>query len=661
MPRSLNSRPVSLENGWWRRDGLPLLGWLDGTEPAALLPTGNGGWRVHARGSTLKLNAKVAARLGETATQIYPSLPNRPVRLSELFRLGGRPILRDLIRAAIMAGAAALLALAPPIATGLLFDTFVPLGDLGGVVQIIIALFAFALGQTGFSLAKSLAILRIESRLDAAMQAALFDRLLRLPAGLFRRYNVGDLTSRALGLQEARMLLTQGAISALLSAIFGSVSLLVMAFDDWRLTLVGLAPVVVTALVAAGLSWGQLRQERERTRLGGMLDGFILQMMVGISKLRAAAAEKRALTEWAVRDANLRRAFLKAQRFAAAQRTAQAFLTPLGMLIIFGAALHFMQAGQDVTTSGQTAGISPHAMLTAGVFAGFSTAFGQLTGAIGGAALAVTQMLSAVPLLERTRPLLEATPEAQADGAPPKAFTGRIELRRISFRYAPDAPLVLRDLNLAIEPGEFVAIVGPSGSGKSTIMRLLLGFERPDTGSIYFDGRSSDRLDLAALRRHIGVVLQNGRLTAGSIYENIGGNMGLSLEAAWAAARLVNLAEDIEAMPMGMHTVLSDGAQSLSGGQRQRILLARALARRPRTLMLDEATSALDNNTQAIVAETMASLNMTRIVIAHRLSTIKEADRILVLDRGQLVQSGTFETLINQQGTFADLARRQLL
>jgi ABC-type bacteriocin/lantibiotic exporter with double-glycine peptidase domain len=247
----------------------------------------------------------------------------------------------------------------------------------------------------------------------------------------------------------------------------------------------------------------------------------------------------------------------------------------------------------------------------------------------------------------------------QADS--PGRLEGRIELRRVGFRYADDAPMVISDLTLTIEPGAFVAVVGPSGSGKSTLIRLLLGFERPQTGGIYFDGRSAERLNLGAVRRQIGVVLQHGRITAGSLYQNILGDAPLGLDDAWRAARLVGLDQDIEAMPMGMHTVLNDGGGMLSGGQRQRVLIARALVHRPRILLLDEATSALDNRTQAVVTDTLAKLSVTRVVIAHRLSTIRQVDHIFVLDGGRLVEQGGYQDLIERNGAFTALARRQLL
>ena len=238
---------------------------------------------------------------------------------------------------------------------------------------------------------------------------------------------------------------------------------------------------------------------------------------------------------------------------------------------------------------------------------------------------------------------------------------GAIEASRLRFRYKEDLPIVLNDVSFTINPGEFVAFVGHSGSGKPTLFRLLLGFEKPESGFIHFDGLDLDDIDPQALRRQMGVVLQNGRITDGDIFTNIIGTAPLSIDDAWEAARAAGLDKDIEAMPMGMHTVISEGGGGLSGGQRQRLLIARAIVHRPRILLFDEATSALDNQTQSTVSRSLEQLNATRIVIAHRLSTILHADRIFVFDQGGIVQQGTYDELMAQEGLFRDLAQRQIV
>jgi ATP-binding cassette subfamily C protein len=269
-------------------------------------------------------------------------------------------------------------------------------------------------------------------------------------------------------------------------------------------------------------------------------------------------------------------------------------------------------------------------------------------------------VLGIVPMFERARPILECLPETSLGKGEPGELAGNIEVSHAFFRYRPDSPLVLKDLSLSVRSGEFVALVGASGCGKSTLFRLLLGFEHLESGAIHFDARDLAGLNPQSVRRQIGVVLQSGQLQTGDIFENIAGARPLTLDQAWTAARLAGLEDDIRAMPMGMHTVISEGGGGLSGGQRQRLMIARAIAFRPRILLFDEATSALDNQTQAIVSRSLETLDATRIVIAHRLSTIVRADRIFVLDAGRVVQSGTYAELIGQEGPFSKLAMRQL-
>jgi ABC-type bacteriocin/lantibiotic exporter with double-glycine peptidase domain len=438
-----------------------------------------------------------------------------------------------------------------------------------------------------------------------------------------------------------------------------------MLLINWRLALLAVIPFTVMMLVSGWISRKQLRHERERIHLNGRVEGFLLQVLVGLPKLRAAAAEMRAFAEWVWRSMPERRAFERARFYGGWQTVTVAVLPSLSLLFIFGCLLLVFKyettlAAIAALVTGTGAPDAAGSM-SAGMFVAFAAAFGQSSSAFVAAVTATSELLSIGPLVARTLPLLEAEPEASSKREVPGRLSGGIAFNRVNFRYAKDGPLVLRDVSFAIQPGEYVAIVGESGSGKSTIMRLLLGFDTLQEGAVFFDGKPADRLDAAALRSEIGVVLQNGRISPGSVYQNIAGASGHGLEAAWAAARLVSLAPDIEAMPMGMHTVLNDGGSALSGGQRQRILLARALVGEPNILLLDEATSALDNRTQRVVTETLARLSVTRIVIAHRLSTIMNVDRIFVMDKGRLVESGTYHQLMEARGPFYALARRQLL
>jgi ATP-binding cassette subfamily C protein len=297
--------------------------------------------------------------------------------------------------------------------------------------------------------------------------------------------------------------------------------------------------------------------------------------------------------------------------------------------------------------------------LSTGAFVAFAAAEGTVRAAVLALTTTTFALLEQLPALERAAPLLAAVPETQAERPDPGALQGRIELSHVHFAYEADGPDILHDVSLDIPAGSFVAIVGPSGSGKSTLLRLLLGFETPRNGAIRFDGQELQLVDRIAVRRQIGVVLQNASLSLGDIYSNVTGGTPRPQAAVWEAARLAGIDDEIRAMPMGLQTLIPDGGASLSGGQRQRLLIARALINRPRILLFDEATSALDARAQRCVSDNIASLHATRIVIAHRLSTIRHADRIIVLDRGRVVESGNYEQLMAHDGLFARLAAQQ--
>lgn len=663
--RHLQTREVVLREGWEKREGPPLLGWRASDRlPVALLPFRNG-WRAVGLDLDVRVTAANAADFAPDAIQIYRQLPRRPIGFLELASFGRRRLQSDLARLILAGFATSLLALAAPAASALLFDRVVPAANLGQLWSIVIGLCALAVGMAVFELVKSIALLRMEARLDSRLQAALVDRLLSMPAQFFRGFSTGDLTDRALGFQGVRQALMGNALAGLLGAVFASVSFGLMLLYGARLALVGLATLAVAVVLQGLIAYLQLRREREHVQRQGRLDGFVLQLLVGIAKLRAAGAERRAMAQWAHRYAEQKRRFLAARRWAGWGRVIEAGAPTLAFVVLYAAIVGFARedAAREPLKALATGGGAGdlQSLVTTGGFIAFAAAFGQLLAAFGAMTQALGGVLGAMPLLERARPILATSPQI-ADEAPSVApLAGAVELRKVSFRYSSDGPLVLNELDLSAPAGSYIAIVGPSGSGKSTIMRLLLGFERQESGEVFFDGRAAERFDPSALRRQMGVVLQHARITDGSIFENIVGASGLGVQEAWAAARLVGMDRDIESMPMGMHTILLDGGGTLSGGQRQRLIIARALVRRPRILLLDEATSALDNRTQAVVSETLAKLSVTRIVIAHRLSTIRGADRIFVLDHGRAADFGAFDELMARSPLFQRLVRRQLL
>lgn len=676
----INRRRVLLRDDWWRQDNGPLIGSLTDGRPVALLPTSR---KLRARGGTFRYEIYDPAlgtrtpisvdghdSLGREAVMLYRRLPEQAIGGAELLRFGVGGSRSDVMLMVSTGLAAAILAMSMPIATGLLVETIIPRTAFVQHWQIVYALLAAALGMAAFELTKGFATLRIEGRLDASLQAALFDRLLRLPVGFFKRFTAGELGDRALGIQVIRETLSSTITASVLSALFSLVSLTLMFWYSWQLTLIGLAIVLVLVGLSFWLSSYQLRQEREQIRHQGRVEGLVLQFIIGVTKLRAAAAESRAFAVWADAYRAQKQRFANAQRAANVQELVQACIPIFASILLFAAMVWLLERAQidlkleslatppDVTARPDK---DPAEAMSVGDMIAFNAAFGQFLQAMMGMTMALARAIGAVPMFERIKPLLEALPEDGRNRQPPGRLKGCIEFADVSFRYLAEGPPLLDRISFRIETGQFVAIVGASGSGKSTLMRLMMGFEIPERGEVFFDGKPLGGLDLVALRRAIGVVLQSGRISAGTVFSNIAGTARISQDEAMEAARRVGLDADIMSMPMGMHTVLQEGGATLSGGQRQRLLLARAIVRKPAILLLDEATSALDNKTQAIVMETLKGLLITRVVIAHRLSTVKDADLILVVRNGHLVEQGNYLTLIAAQGAFAELAKRQQL
>jgi len=638
-------RRVLLQGDWWRQDNGPLLAFTQDQHPVALLPNSPTGYDLADPVAAVRtpVTAAIASGLAPFAHTFYRPFPAQALRVMDLARFGLAGCRKDLGTVLLLSLIGALLALLPPIAIGVVVETIIPGGERGQLLLVLLGLAVAAIAAALFEITRNIAILRVESRSDAAVEAGLWDRLLGLPVSFFRRFTAGDLAGRALGFAAIRKLVTGATVTSVLGGIFSLCSLALLFVYD--LPLAGLALVLLLALLGttALASYGQLRFQRPMYQVRGKVAGLVLQLITGVARLRVAGAEERALALWATQFSTQRRLAFRTRSVANMLAVVQSAVPLLVSVAIFALAAARLRAG-----------------LSVGAFLAFNAAFGQaLAGALA-FGTALNSVLRAIPLYERLRPILEASPEVDPARPDPGELTGAIEVSHVSFRYQPDGPLILDDVSLQSRSGEFVAVVGPSGSGKSTLFRLLLGFEAPQAGSIYFDSRNLAGLDLQAVRRQMGVVLQSSKVFAGAILTNIIGGKLLTLEDAWQAARLSGLEDDIKQMPMGMHTVIPEGGNTLSGGQRQRLLIARAVVSRPRILLFDEATSALDNQTQAVVSRSLEQLKATRVVIAHRLSTVRHADRIYVMQAGRVVQQGTYEELAEQPGLFADLVERQL-
>lgn len=644
----LRVRRTLLRGEWWKDDGGPLVAWHgEARNPVALIRRGSRRYVMldPATGTQRPVDRALAMELSPEAASFYPALPSRPLRFRDLLAFAIQHARGNFLRIVFSVFAIGLLSLVTPLITKFLVNSVIPRSELDQLAFCALALAITAFAVASVQTVQGLVMLRVEGTMDWKLQAAVIDRMLRLPTALFRDFTVGDFVDRALGIDAARRVFTGRVMRSMMSGLFAVFSIVLMFWYDVKLGLIALLLSLIRALVILAVSGVRLYHENKYFSMQGKIGGFVLQLIAGIGKLRVADATTRALAVWSRQFSAQKGNFLNSQRAANVLGIFETAYPMIATLIIFASATY----------------LKSKLLIDVGGFLAFFAAFGQSIASIGAFASGISEGLIAVPHIARLRPLISGPAELSDDRKSPGELAGMVEMSRVTFRYASSGPPVLENVSFRIAQGEYVAIVGPSGSGKSSLFRLLLGFEKPEAGTVFLDGKAIDTLDISAVRRQLGVVLQNGKLATGSLYDNICGGVQLPLEQAWDAARLAGLEEDIKAMPMGMNTVISEGVNTLSGGQRQRIMIARAIARRPRILLFDEATSALDNRSQAIVSESLGNLNVTRLVIAHRLSTVRQADRIIVLVDGKVVQSGSYAELANAPGTFAAFAQRQLL
>ncbi|MEU2399233.1 NHLP bacteriocin export ABC transporter permease/ATPase subunit [Streptomyces pseudogriseolus] len=641
----LRTRVVRLEGRWWRDDVGPLVGRraLSGA-PVALLWRRGGYVAVHpSTGRETPVEKANAEEFEPRAVMFYRPLPERglsPLRLVRFCMGGTRGDLTGLVLSGLVT---VVLGALVPLATGRVLGEYVPKAQTDLIVQVCLAVILSSVVAAAFMLLQNLTLLRLEGRVEATLQPAVWDRLLRLPTRFFTERSTGELASAAMGISAIRRMLAGVGPTVTQSMTVGAVNLALLLWFSVPMALAAMGMLVVIAGVFLGLGLWQVRWQRRLVVLTNKLNNQAFQTLRGLPKLRVAAAENYAYAAWASQFARSRELQQKAGRIKNLTAVLGAVYLPLctlGMfMLLAGPARGSMTAAEFLTFNTSVTMVL--------------TSVTQLTGSF-------VSAVAALPLFEQIKPVLDATPEVRVASTRPGPLTGAIEARRVSFRYTDDGPLVLDDVSFEARPGEFVAVVGPSGCGKSTLLRLLIGFDRPLSGSVLYDGQDLAALDRSAVRRQCGVVLQHAQPFTGSIMDVICGSEPYTPEEAMAAAEMAGLAEDIRRMPMGLHTIVS-GSGAVSGGQRQRLMIAQALIRRPRILFFDEATSALDNETQRTVIESTKALRATRIVIAHRLSTVLDADRVVVMEAGKVVQQGTpAELLADTRGRLHELVRRQL-
>jgi NHLM bacteriocin system ABC transporter peptidase/ATP-binding protein/NHLM bacteriocin system ABC transporter ATP-binding protein len=643
------TRRIKLTARWWSQDGTPMLGRrADDRRPVALIPDSLRRYVLvdPVRNTRVRVTGELARTLQPIAVVFYRTLSSDRSSLGGFVRFALPLIRGELWTLAVMGLICGLLGLVVPIVTAVAIDEAIPRADRRQLDLLCAFLVAVALAVASFQAIQTVALARLRGKLESSLLPAFWDRLLSLPVRFFAQYEAGDLALRALGPARLIDVLASTTTASMLVSIFALFNMAALFVLNWRLGLVAAGLMGVFLLVTAAALRPLWVCQREISKLRGEIAGLLFLLLGGISRLRVAGAEPRAFARWATRYQEQLRQSLRFQMIS-------------GRLVLFGEVWPIAVLMVILASA-----VFGSAFLSIGEFLAFNASLMLGLAAVVSLGKGAISLIDGLRECERFAPILVAAPEVNDACGELVRLGGAIRLDNVSFRYTPAGPLILDSVNFQVRPGEFVAVVGPSGSGKSTLLRLLLGFESPTEGSVSYDGRELTTLDVHEVRRQIGVVLQDARLRPGDIFSNIVGlSTHLTRDDAWAAAELAGLADDIEQMPMGIHTVVSEGGSGLSSGQRQRLIIARALAGQPKVLLFDEATSALDNRTQAHVSHSIhvRLRGTTRVAIAHRLSTVIDADRIYVLSGGMIVQSGRYAQLIAEPGPFQDLARRQML
>ena len=645
-PAGFMRRNVTLEKGWYHDAVGAMLGTRkDDGSVVALIPSGLNGYSFYDRktGKKVKINFKTQDLINKEAIAFYKPFPLTKMNIGSLLKYIVQQVsVSDIVMLVLAMVVATLIGMLSPKLNNILFSDIIASGS--GKALAGIAIFMISVTVTSVLLASVKALLssRIGTKLNLSVEAATMMRILSLPPDFFKNYSSGELSNRAgyingLCSEMANMILTTGMASILSLAYVSQIFIYAPS-----LVAPALIVTVLTLLVTCIQIIVQIKITRQQMLLQSKEMGISYQLISGIQKIKLSGAEKRAFAKWGTHYAQDAKLQYDPPMFLKISSVITLGISTIGTAVMYASAI---KSGVSVAE-----------------YYAFNTAYGMVNGAFMAVAGIAAGLAQIRPILEMAKPIMETVPEVAEDKHVVTRLSGGIELNNVTFRYTDDMPPVLDDLSLKIRPGQYVAIVGKTGCGKSTLMRIMLGFETPQKGAVYFDGMDIKRLDLKSLRRRVGAVMQNGKMFTGDIFSNITISAPwLTLDDAWEAAEIAGMADDIRAMPMGMYTLISEGQGGISGGQRQRLLIARAVAPKPKILMFDEATSALDNLTQKKVSEALDKMKCTRIVIAHRLSTIRQCDRIIVLDKGKIVEDGSYDALIAKNGFFAELVSRQRL
>ncbi len=642
-PSGIMRRTVTLENDWYKNGMGALLATTEDGTITALIPKGARGYTYfdYTLGKQVTVNSKNASQFSKEAMCFYKPFPLKKLSLKDLLRYILNTLsLSDYISVIIATLAVALIGLFTAYTNDLIFSNVIYSESLGLLISAGILMLGVTISSTAIGITKSIILSRISTKMKVPVESATMMRILSLPASFFKQYSSGDLASRAQNMNVLCNLFTDIVLSAGLTSVFSIVYVFQIFNYSPSLAIPAIIVLLVTVVFAVISSLLQMKHSRKKLEAKAKESGLVFSLLSGIQKIKLSGSEKRAFAKWADTYKQVLESTYSPPKVLIINGAVASFISLLGTAVIY-----FIAVSSEVS---------------AAEYMTFNAAYGMVLGAFVSLVSMSLEIAEIKPTLEMVDPIFKTIPEVSTGKKVVTRLTGAIELNNVSFRYNENMPYVIDNLSLKIKSGQYVAIVGTTGCGKSTLMRLMLGFETPKKGAIFYDGKDLATIDLKSLRKNIGTVMQNGKLFSGDIYSNIVISAPqLTLDDAWNAAEMAGIAEDIRNMPMNMHTIISEGSGGISGGQRQRIMIARAIAPKPKILMFDEATSALDNITQKIVSDSLDNLKCTRIVIAHRLSTIKQCDRIIVLDKGKIVEDGTYDELIKQNGFFSQLVERQ--
>ncbi len=642
----LHYRSIFLPLKWWEIDHGPLLGYYQ-NQPVALICEDGGYYCVLPEEKKIRVSEKIEADIKPEAYMLYPSLPEEMGTVKALLHVLVEHKSKDYIYLAITGILAGLTALFIPFANKILFDKVIPHFNLSMLGQVLLGLLSAVLGSSLFMIARSFISLRLNAKISHHLQMSLWDRILKLPVSFFRMIPRGDLIQRTMVFNQIRRNFGPNTMTALFDSLFASIYLVIMLYYNWKLAFLGIGVLLFSALAALLLAFLKIKWDKALLESDANINSFLIGIIQGIEKLRIAAAENFFFSSWATKYSENQAISLKSRLIDASAQTLNRVISLFYPLLIYGIVIW------DRYTDPLAMTLGDYLAFTAAAAPFFQSVLGFLNLGI--------SLVSLIPFWHRVLPLLTHGLEIKREQLPPGTLEGKITLRNVYFRYQMNAPYVLKDLSLEINPGDFIAIVGPSGCGKSTICRLLVGFESPQRGTIQYDDRNLKELLLHELREQMSFVMQQKAIFSGTFYENITCGSSYSLEEIEAAAKQTTLDRDMHRFPSGWQTFMPSGGSILSAGERQKLLLTRALIRKPKILILDEGLNSLQSCMQREILKTLRDLKITRILATHQLNILTVVDRIYLLEGGQFYAQGTFEELMKEEPRFRELVEKQTI